>query len=71
MQAHSMTYNLIFSGIPESEDRQAENCETTLTNCINKDNGVEGDIEFQNVHKPRQRVDKKTAKYQSQIYKIY
>jgi hypothetical protein len=45
-----MKYSLIFSGIPESEDRQAENCETTIKNFINKDLGVEGDVEFQNVH---------------------
>ena len=59
MQTHSMKYNLIFSGIHESEDRQAENCETTIKNFINKDLGVEGDVEFQNVHRLRQRVDRK------------
>ena len=59
MQAHSMKYNLIFSGIPESEDRQVENCETTIKNFTNNDLGVEGDVEFQNVHRLRQRVDRK------------
>ena len=42
-----------------SEDRQAENCETTIKNFTNKDLGVEGDVEFQNVHRLRQRVDRK------------
>ena len=43
-----MKYNLIVSGI---HDRQVENCETTIKNFINKDLGVEGDVEFQNVHR--------------------
>jgi len=47
MQAHSMKYNLILSGIPESDDRQAKNCETTIKNFINKDLAVESEIEFQ------------------------
>jgi hypothetical protein len=54
-----MKYNLIFSGIPEGEDRQVEHCETTIKNFINKDFGAEGDVEFQNVHRLRQRVDRK------------
>ena len=54
-----MNYNLIFSGIPESEDRLVENCETTIKNFINKDLGVKGDAEFQNIHRLRQRVDRK------------
>ena len=41
MHAHSMKYNLIFSGIHESDDRQVENCETTIKNFIYKDLGVE------------------------------
>ena len=49
MQATSIKYNLIVSGIPESDDRQVENCETTITNFFNKDLGVESEIEFQNV----------------------
>ena len=59
MQAHSMKYNMIFSGIPESEDRQVENCETTIKNFINKNLVVEGDAEFQNIHRLRPRVDSK------------
>ena len=61
-----MKYNLIVSRIHESEDRQVENCET-IKNFINNDFGVEGDVEFQNVHRLRQE----TTKYYSQIYKIY
>ena len=54
-----MKYSLIFSGIPESEDRQVENCETTIKNFINKNLVVEGDAEFQNIHRLRPRVDSK------------
>jgi hypothetical protein len=39
--------------------RCAENCETTIKNFINKDLGVEGDVEFQNVHRLRQMFDRK------------
>lgn len=44
-----MKYNLFFSGIPENDDRQVENCETAIKNFINKDLAVESEIEFQNV----------------------
>jgi hypothetical protein len=37
----------------------SENCETTIKNFINKDLGVEGDVEFQNVHRLRQMFDRK------------
>ena len=50
-----MKYNLIING---SEDRQVDNCETTMINCINKDRGVEGDSECHNVHRLRLRVDR-------------
>ena len=44
-----MKYNLMFSGIPDSDDRQVENCETTIKHFIYKDLGVESEIELQNV----------------------
>ena len=48
-----MKYNPIINGIPEGKDRQVDNCETTMKNCINKDLGVEGYIECHNVHRLR------------------
>jgi hypothetical protein len=70
MQAHSMKYNLIFSGIPESEDRQVENCETTIKHFINKILLVEGDVEFQNIHRLRPRVDGKPRPLKIRLYFI-
>ena len=54
-----MKYNLIFSGIPESPDRLNENCEPVLNNFINSELGIEENIDFQNVHRLRQREDGK------------
>ena len=58
-KAHSMKYNLIFNGIPESANRQEENCETVLKNFISNDLGIDEEIVFQNVHRLRQRNDGK------------
>lgn len=58
-RAYSMKYNLIFSGIPESEHRESENCEIVLKKFIDKELGISDDIEFQNVHRLRNRVDEK------------
>jgi len=44
-----MKYNLMLSGIPESDDRQVANCETKIKHFIKKYIGVESEIEFQNV----------------------
>ena len=54
-----MKYNPIINGISESEDRQVDNFETTMKNCINKNLGVEGDRECHNVHRLKLRVDRK------------
>ena len=58
-RAYSMKYNLIFGGIPESENRENENCETVLKKFISKELGIVDDIEFQNVHRLRHRNDDK------------
>lgn len=53
-----MKYNLIFSGLPESHDRQSENYKQVLKEFISyKDLVIEDNIEFQNVN--RQRGDRK------------
>jgi len=54
-----MKYNIIFSGLPESHDRQSENYKQVLKEFISKDLVIEDDIEFQNVHRQRQRGDRK------------
>lgn len=51
-KTHSMKYNLIFSGLPESHDRQSENYKQVLKEFISyKDLVIEDNIEFQNVNR--------------------
>lgn len=61
MQAHSMKYNLIFNGIEESRDPENENAEEVVKNFIHTELGIDNaqNIEFCNVHRLRQRVDRK------------
>ena len=40
-----MKYNLIFGGIPESENRDLENCENVRQKFINEELGITGDID--------------------------
>ncbi|CAC5406091.1 unnamed protein product [Mytilus coruscus] len=60
MQAHSMKYNLIFSGIKESSQRQNEKVEDTIKEFIANELNINSEtIQFQNVHRLKQRGDGK------------
>ncbi|KAK6169608.1 hypothetical protein SNE40_020623 [Patella caerulea] len=58
-QMRGMKYNLIFSGIPESDDQDNENCEVVLTKFISDQLGINKNIQFQNIHRLRRRRDGK------------
>lgn len=60
LKTHSMKYNLIFSGIQQT-DHENENTEAVLKHFIHTelDVGNVGDIEFHNVHRLRNRTDGK------------
>ncbi|VDI23879.1 Hypothetical predicted protein [Mytilus galloprovincialis] len=56
MQTHSMKYNLIFSGIKESNERQNEKVEDTIKEFISNELKIDSEaIPFQNVHRQEQR----------------
>ena len=58
MQAHSMNYNLILVEYPRVKIGGLQ-AEITIKTFINKDLGVEGDIEFHNFHRQKLNVDMK------------
>ena len=51
LQCRSMKNNLVFLGIPEKEDREAENCEETVIDFLNKEMQIVKHIDFGNVHR--------------------
>ncbi|VDI29323.1 Hypothetical predicted protein [Mytilus galloprovincialis] len=60
MQAHSMKYNLIFSGIKERSERQNEKVEDTIKEFISNELKIDSEaIQFQNVHRLKNRGDGK------------
>jgi len=60
LQSHSMKYNSIFSGIQQT-DMENENTETVLKHVLHTELNISNvaDINFQNVHRLRQRTDGK------------
>jgi len=60
LKSHSMKYNLIFSGIQQT-DMENQNTETVLKHFVHTDLDISNvsDINFQNVHRLRPRTDGK------------
>ncbi|CAC5381880.1 unnamed protein product [Mytilus coruscus] len=61
LQSHSMKYNLIFGGIPQTDDDDHEDTEAVIKNFIEKELEIPSAelIQFQNVHRLRKRRDGK------------
>lgn len=61
LQSHSMKYNLIFGGIPQTETDENEDTEAVIKDFLKTELEIPGadTIQFQNVHRLRKRHDGK------------